>query len=85
MPSHSPGLGEPNVTTGETIGKRTFDGKEEFAIFPGDLPSDPGEALQGWEPEHGEMRFVRFRPPNPVTLPSGGFASIDLVARECRR
>ncbi|HXG78680.1 MAG TPA: YcjX family protein [Methyloceanibacter sp.] len=59
---------------GETIGKRSFDGKEEFAIFPGDLPSDPGEALQGWEPEHGEMRFVRFRPPNPILLPSGGFA-----------
>jgi predicted YcjX-like family ATPase len=59
---------------GETIGKRSFDGKEEFAIFPGDLPADPAEALPGWEPEHGEMRFVRFRPPNPVLLPSGGYA-----------
>jgi predicted YcjX-like family ATPase len=59
---------------GETIGRRTFDGNEEFAIFPGDLPADPGEALKGWETEHGEMRFVRFRPPNPVHLPSGGFA-----------
>jgi predicted YcjX-like family ATPase len=59
---------------GETIGKRTFDGNEEFAIFPGDLPADPAEALQGWPTEEGEMRFVRFRPPNPRPLPSGGFA-----------
>lgn len=59
---------------GETIGKRTFDGNEEFAIFPGDLPSDPADALEGWHTEEGEMRFVRFRPPDPVPLPSGGFA-----------
>jgi len=59
---------------GETIGRRTFDGNEEFAIFPGALPADPEAALKGWRTEHGEMRFVRFRPPNPVPLPSGGFA-----------
>jgi uncharacterized protein len=59
---------------GETIGKRTFDGTEEFAIFPGDLPSDPAQVLKGWEAEPGETRFVRFRPPNPRLLPSGGFA-----------
>ncbi len=59
---------------GEIIGKRTFDGSEQFAIFPGDLPEDPEAALKGWQTEHGEMRFVRFRPPNPLPLPSGGFA-----------
>jgi predicted YcjX-like family ATPase len=59
---------------GEIIGKRSFDGNEQFAIFPGDLPKDPEAALKGWQTEHGEMRFVRFRPPNPVPLPSGGFA-----------
>jgi uncharacterized protein len=59
---------------GETIGKHTFDGNEEFAVFPGDLPADPEAALKGWQTERGEMRFVRFRPPNPVALPSGGFA-----------
>ena len=59
---------------GEVIGKRTFDGNEQFAIFPGDLPEDPEAALKGWQTEHGEMRFVRFRPPNPLPLPSGGFA-----------
>jgi predicted YcjX-like family ATPase len=59
---------------GETIGRRTFDGHEEFAIFPGDLPKDPDLALKGWHTEHGEMRFVRFRPPNTVTLSTGGAA-----------
>ena len=64
---------------GETIGGRTFDGNEEFAIFPGDLPPDPEEALKGWETEEGEMRFVRFRPPNPRLLPSGGFAPLPNI------
>ena len=59
---------------GETIGRRRFDGNEEFAIFPGDLPANPEAALRGWQIEQGEMRFVRFRPPNPTRLPSGGFA-----------
>jgi hypothetical protein len=59
---------------GETIGQRTFDGNEAFAIFPGDLPADPKKALKGWHTEDGDMRFVRFRPPDPVALPSGGFA-----------
>jgi len=59
---------------GERIGRRTFDGNEAFAIFPGDLPADPKKALQGWQTEDGEMRFVRFRPPDPQALPSGGFA-----------
>ncbi|MGV1013581.1 MAG: YcjX family protein [Methyloceanibacter sp.] len=58
---------------GETIGRRTFDGNEEFAIFPGDLPKDPDIALKGWHTEPGDVRFVRFRPPNPVPLSSGGF------------
>jgi predicted YcjX-like family ATPase len=59
---------------GETIGRHTFDGNEAFAIFPGDLPADPRKALKGWQTEGGEMRFVRFRPPDPQVLPSGGFA-----------
>ncbi|MHA1133444.1 MAG: YcjX family protein [Alphaproteobacteria bacterium] len=59
---------------GEKIGRRIFDGNEPFAIFPGDLPEDPKKALSGWQTEHGDMRFVRFRPPDPVQLPSGGVA-----------
>jgi hypothetical protein len=59
---------------GETIGKRRFDGDEEFAIFPGDLPTDPKLALESLEIEADEVRFVRFRPPNPVKLPSSLYA-----------
>ena len=59
---------------GETVGGQTFDGTEPFAIFPGDLPEDPKQALSGWKTEDNDMRFVRFRPPNPQALPSGSFA-----------
>jgi len=59
---------------GETIGRRRFDGSEPFAIFPGDLPADPKAALRHPEAQSDEVRFVRFRPPDPVPLPSGGFA-----------
>jgi uncharacterized protein len=64
---------------GEMIGRRTFDGNEPFAIFPGDLPADPNAALEGWKTEDGEMRFVRFRPPDPVRLPFGGFAPFPSI------
>jgi predicted YcjX-like family ATPase len=59
---------------GETIGRRKFDGSEPFAIFPGDLPEDLELALLASEAIADEVRFVRFRPPDPVRLPSGGFA-----------
>ena len=46
---------------GETIGDETFDGAGEAAVFPGDLPADPRQALTG-ELE-GALKFVKFRPP----------------------
>ena len=64
---------------GEIIGKRCFDGDEEFAIFPGDLPTDPKLALESLEIEADEVRFVRFRPPNPVKLPSGLYAPFQNI------
>ncbi len=59
---------------GETIGRRHFDGTEAFAIFPGDLPENPASALRNPRVEPEDVRFVRFRPPDPVLLPSGGYA-----------
>jgi hypothetical protein len=50
---------------GERLGERVFNGAEELAIFPGDLPDDPALAVSrewlssGRAPAH----FVRFRPP----------------------
>lgn len=51
---------------GESLGVRQFDGTQELAIFPGDLPEEASLALSpewlqsGQAPAH----FVRFRPPN---------------------
>ncbi|HEV3242625.1 MAG TPA: YcjX family protein [Methyloceanibacter sp.] len=59
---------------GETIGRRHFDGSEAFAIFPGDLPANPETALRHPHAQPDYVRFVRFRPPDPVPLPAGGFA-----------
>ena len=59
---------------GETLGRRRFDGTEEFAIFPGDLPADPEAALASRQAGADDVRFVRFRPPDPVLLPGGGYA-----------
>ena len=61
---------------GETIGRRQFDGSEAFAIFPGDLPADPEAALRNPHAQPDDVRFVRFRPPDPVLLPSGGYRTV---------
>ncbi|MEX0853810.1 MAG: YcjX family protein [Bauldia sp.] len=47
---------------GESVDGRTFDGKTEVAVFPGDLPDDPASVLAaGAGPT--DVRFIRFRPP----------------------
>ncbi len=56
---------------GETIGGRTFDGNEEFAIFPGDLPADPGSraerlADRGWR---NALRALQAAQSSAASLP----------------
>ncbi len=58
---------------GEQIGATTFDGETEAAVFPGDLPLDPAEALSG--KLEGTLKFVRFRPP---LMRNGQFPHIRL-------
>ena len=58
---------------GETIGNTSFDGETEAAVFPGDLPQDPRDAIDGTM--EGSLRFVRFRPP---PLKDGTFPHIRL-------
>jgi uncharacterized protein len=53
---------------GERVGGKTFDGREEAAVFPGDLPEDPNAALSPQAAPAG-LQFVRFRPPR--VLPPG--------------
>jgi predicted YcjX-like family ATPase len=66
---------------GETIDGRMFDGKTEVAIFPGDLPEDPADALAALQSQDAPERtidVIRFRPPRlaltvtdgrPVSMP----------------
>jgi predicted YcjX-like family ATPase len=58
---------------GEQVGRDSFDGNTEAAIFPGDLPRDPVVALQGLQA--GTLHFVKFRPPH---MTNGTFAHIRL-------
>lgn len=55
---------------GERSNGQLFDGEEEIAVFPGDLPVDPEVALRSGgyrgrasSEEGGDLRFVKFRPP----------------------
>ncbi len=64
---------------GEKIGSRTFDGTEEYGIFPGDLPKDADELDAYFEnkADDNQIKVIGFRPPNvprrdielPVALP----------------
>jgi hypothetical protein len=58
---------------GEKIGSITFDGETEAAVFPGDLPANSLDALDGTL--QGKLKFVRFRPP---PLKDGAFPHIRL-------
>ncbi len=49
---------------GEQVGDKRFDGSTEVALFPGDLPADPRQALTpAGQDLIGQVNFVRFRPP----------------------
>ena len=49
---------------GERIGDVVFDGIKDAAIFPGDLPHDPHEALdKARAGKLGSLSLVRFNPP----------------------
>jgi predicted YcjX-like family ATPase len=51
---------------GERVGRETYDGETEIALFPGDLPDDPEaifEAQHTQSSDAAALRFLRFRPP----------------------
>jgi predicted YcjX-like family ATPase len=72
-------LGTP--VAGETAGGEAFDGETEAAMFPGDLPDDPGPLFSGdagvfkglatADAAETDFRFLRFRPP-PAETNAGG-------------
>ena len=66
---------------GERLGSRVFDGKEQLAIFPGDLPEDPALALTlewlHWRA--GSAHFVRSRPQKQTGLEFGQSALLQHI------
>jgi len=65
---------------GEKIGRKTYNGDEEVALFPGDLPENPRDALRN-EGDPVETVFLRFRPPQlktQATVSEGNFPHIRL-------
>jgi predicted YcjX-like family ATPase len=72
-------LGIP--AAGQVIGRQTFDGATEAAVFPGDLPADPGmlfertaAAAAAHIPHGADVKFLRFRPPALETTATGTVA-----------
>ncbi|HEX7075939.1 MAG TPA: YcjX family protein [Hyphomicrobiaceae bacterium] len=58
---------------GEQVGEKVFDGSTEVALFPGDLPADPRQALApSGRDLTGQVKFVRFRPPRLGGEPGSG-------------
>ncbi len=66
---------------GERLGARVFDGKEQLAIFPGDLPDDPALALtpEWLDAGAGAAHFVRFRPQKQSGLEFGQSALLQHI------
>jgi uncharacterized protein len=50
---------------GERLDGHAFDGRQEIALFPGDLPAANGAGPIVIPPEGVGVRFLRFRPPPP--------------------
>lgn len=72
-------LGYP--LAGETIDSKTFDGTEEYAIFPGDLPEKPEllDAFGGTQSSNDQIRVIRFRPPKLRERESGKAATFPHI------
>ena len=68
---------------GERLGHEVFDGAREIAVFPGDLPEKPEDALacrQSNPTEGDEMvRFIRFRPPAARFTATGGLTALPHI------
>jgi predicted YcjX-like family ATPase len=61
---------------GERLAGKTYDGRTEAAVFPGDLPEDPASLMTGAAPlpsgGDASVHFLRFRPPRvSLETPSG--------------
>ena len=66
---------------GERLGSRVFNGQEQLAIFPGDLPEDPALALSPEWLSNGPSaaHFVGFRPQKQTNLEFGQSAVLEHI------
>jgi uncharacterized protein len=62
---------------GEIIGKESFDGMTEAAVFPGDLPEKTDDVLRGLM--EGSFHSLRFRPPQPLRSPDGRLLGLPQI------
>ncbi len=66
-------MGVPEA--GQKLGRKTFSGEDEVALFPGDLPENPDDFLkaarEASDKPDGPYRFLRFRPPVALRSPHG--------------
>lgn len=66
-------MGVPEA--GQKLGRKTFTGEDEVALFPGDLPDNPDDLLkaarEASKKADGPYRFLRFRPPVALRSPHG--------------
>jgi predicted YcjX-like family ATPase len=67
---------------GERLGRKSFDGRTEAAVFPGDLPDDPGSLLSPTLPAAtpDSVHFLRFRPPRvSLDAPAGDASALPHI------
>ena len=55
---------------GEALDGVTYDGSSEIALFPGDLPADPGALFEAGRPM--ALKFLRFLPPQKLERNASG-------------
>jgi len=64
---------------GETLGAIVYDGKQEIALFPGDLPADPQSLFERDGHEADLVRFIKFRPPRLERTATGATLSLPHI------
>jgi len=64
---------------GETIDGVTYNGRDEIAVFPGDLPKDPQDLFNSGNHDANGVRFIKFRPPRLERSATGATLSLPHI------
>ncbi len=63
---------------GEKLGKQTYDGKTQIALFPGDLPKTPDSIFKA-DSKPISLKFLRFLPPKNLKQNKAGEAILPYI------